>query len=275
MTGFHGIKTVRTPQLEIAYEESGSMGGRPVLLLHGFPYDIRAYDQVAREVAAADCRVIVPYLRGYGPTRFLSPETLRSGQQAALGQDLLAFMDALDLPRAILAGYDWGARAACIVAALWPQRVAGLVSVCGYMIQNIAVAASPVQPETEHLLWYQYYFHTARGETGLSQYRREFCRLLWSLWSPTWKFDDATYARTALSFDNPDFVDIVIHSQPSIGVPTIVLHGQDDGVVPPPEHDTGAHLFTGSYRRRVTAGAGHNLPQEAPHAMVEAIRELL
>lgn len=298
MPGLHSIKRARTPDLDIAYEESGPSDGRPVLLMHGFPYDIRAYDQVVPEIAAAKCRVIVPYLRGYGPTRFLSPETQRSGQQAALGLDLLAFMDALDLRRATVVGYDWGGRAACILAALWPERVAGLVSVCGYMIQKIAAAATPAPPEIEHLLWYQYYFHTERGQAGLTQHRHEFCRLLWSLWSPTWRFDEATYARTARSFDNPDFVDVVIHSyrhrfgyapgdpkladlelrlaaEPPISVPTIVLHGEDDGVVPFQKHDSGARHFTGSYSRRLTAGAGHNLPQEAPHAIIEAVQELL
>jgi pimeloyl-ACP methyl ester carboxylesterase len=199
------LKRVRTPVLGIAYEESGPADGAPVLLMHGFPYDPRAYDEVVPLLVAAGCRVIVPYLRGYGPTRFFSADTPRSGQQAALGKDLLDLLDALDIERAALAGYDWGGRAACIVAALWPQRVRCLVSGGGYNIQNIADAAKPSSAEHEHRLWYQYYFHTERGRRGLTENRRDICRLLWRLWSPNFSFDDATYERTAASFDNPDF----------------------------------------------------------------------
>jgi pimeloyl-ACP methyl ester carboxylesterase len=206
------LNGVRTSVLEIAYEESGPAHGGAVLLMHGFPYDPRTYDDVVPLLVAAGCRVIVPYLRGYGPTRFLAPDTLRSGQQAALGNDLKEFMDALALKRAVLAGYDWGGRAACIVAALWPERVRGLVSGNGYNIHDLAGSAKPAPPEQEYRLWYQYYFHTERGRAGLQGNRREFCRLLWRLWSPNWKFDDATYDRTAASFDNPDFVDVVIHA---------------------------------------------------------------
>jgi pimeloyl-ACP methyl ester carboxylesterase len=242
--------------------------------------------------------VIVPYLRGYGPTRFLAPDTLRSGQQAALGNDLKELMDALALERAVLAGYDWGGRAACIVAALWPERVHGLVSGNGYNIHDVAGAAKPAAPEQEYRLWYQYYFHTERGRAGLQANRREFCRLLWRLWSPNWEFDDATYDRTAASFDNPDFVDVVIHSyrcrygyadgdpglepierrlaaQPKISVPTIVLHGDGSGLSPPESSLRHAASFSGPYQRRVIPIAGHNLPQEAPKAVADAVLELI
>jgi len=291
------MKTIRTPTLEIAYEENGPPGGPPVVLLHGFPDDARAYDGVAPPLAAAGWRVIVPYLRGYGPTRFLDPRTPRSGQQAALGRDLLDFLDALGVERAALAGYDWGGRAACIVAALWPERVAALVSIGGYKIQNIARSGEPAAPDRESRLWYQWYFHTERGRAGLAANRRPLCRLLWQLWSPNWRFDDATFERTAMSFDNPDFVEVVIQSyrhrydlapgdpglqpiedrlavQPPITVPTIVLHGQCDGVSPPQSSDGHARFFTGLYQRRVVPIAGHFLPQEAPGAVVDALREL-
>ena len=294
----HGaMKTVRTPTLEIAYEESGPAEGPPVVLLHGFPDDVRAYDGVAPPLAAAGWRVLVPYLRGYGPTRFLDPRTPRSGQQAALGHDLKDFLDALGIERASLAGYDWGGRAACIVAALWPERVAALVSIGGYNIQNIARSGEPAAPDREHRLWYQWYFHTERGRAGLAANRRPLCRLLWELWSPNWRFDDATYERTAASFDNPDFVEVVIQSyrhrfglapgdpalqpiedrlaaQPPITVPTIVLHGACDGVSLPQSSEAHARFFTGPYQRRVVPVAGHFLPQEAPAALVEALSEL-
>ncbi|WP_422002193.1 alpha/beta fold hydrolase [Reyranella sp.] len=290
------MKTVRTDVLEIAYEEQGS--GEPVILLHGFPYDVRAYDEVAPPLARDGCRVLVPYLRGYGPTRFLSPATPRSGEQAALGHDLLQFMDALGLGRATLAGYDWGGRAACIVAALHPGRVRGLVSATGYNIQNIAASGDPAPAAQEHRFWYQYYFHTERGRAGLTRNRRDICRLLWQLWSPEWRFDSTTFERSAPSFDNPDFVEVVIQSyrhrygyapgdpalldieaalagQPTIGVPTINLHGGHDGVGPAPASDTQAKHFTGSYERRLLPGIGHNVPQEAPAETVQAIRDLL
>ena len=291
------IRSVRTPVLELAYEEHGAADGDPVVLLHGFPYDPRCYDEVAPALAAAGCRVVVPYLRGYGPTRFLSPETPRSGQQAALGRDLLDLMDALAIPRATLAGYDWGGRAACIVAALWPERVAGLVTATGYNIQDIAASVRPQAPETEHRYWYQYYFHTPRGRDGLAANRAELCKLLWRLWSPTWSFNDATYARSAASFDNPDFVEVVIQSyrhrfgyapgdpaleeieqalarQPTIGVPTVALWGEDDGVTPPPAADKDRLCFTGRYERRLVPGVGHNIPQEAPAATAAAVLDL-
>ncbi len=298
MTGPAALKRVQAGTLEIAYEESGPPDGAAVLLMHGFPYDPRAYDGVAPLLAARRCRVIVPYLRGYGPTRFLSPDTPRSGQQAALAADLLALLDALGLRRAALAGYDWGGRAACIVAALWPERARCLVSVGGYNVHDIAGSVKPQAPEQEYRYWYQYYFHTERGRAGLQANRRPLCRLLWQLWSPNWRFDDATYERTAASFDNPDFADVVIQSyrhrygyaegdpafeeiekrlaaQPPIGVPTVVLHGGGDGVMPPEASARHARHFTGFYRREVIPSIGHNLPQEAPEAMAGAILDLL
>jgi pimeloyl-ACP methyl ester carboxylesterase len=292
------LKRVRTGTLDIAYEDSGPANGAPVLLMHGFPYDPRAYDDVVPLLVDARCRVIVPYLRGYGPTRFLAADTPRSGQQAALGKDLLDLLDALRIERAALAGYDWGGRAACIVAALGPRRARCLVSGGGYNIQNIAAAAEPAPPEQEYRFWYQYYFHTERGRAGLAANRREFCRLLWRLWSPNWSFDDATYERTAASFDNPDFVDVVIQSyrhrygyaagdpaaepieqllaaQPKISVPTIVLHGAASGVGPPAQSERHARLFTGPYQRRVIPVAGHYLPAEAPRLFADAVLELI
>jgi pimeloyl-ACP methyl ester carboxylesterase len=292
------LKRVRTGVLEIAYEASGPAEGTPVLLMHGFPYDPRTYDHVVPSLVDAGCRVIVPYLRGYGPTRFLASHTPRSGQQAALGNDLRELMDALALERAVLAGYDWGGRAACIVAALWPERVRGLVSANGYNIQDIAGSAKPAPAEQEHRLWYQYYFHTERGRAGLTANRRELCRFIWRLWSPNWRFDDATYDRTAVSFDNPDFVDVVIHSyrhrfgyadgdpkldaierrlaaKPKISVPTIVLHGDGSGLSPTESSLRHAACFSGPYERRVIPTAGHNLPQEAPKAVADAVLELI
>lgn len=295
VTPAHG--TVRTTALEIAYEESGPKNGRPVVLLHGFPDDVRAYDAALAPLAALGCRVLVPWLRGYGPTRFLSAGTPRSGQQAALGADLLAFLDAVDVGSAILVGYDWGGRAASIVAALWPERCDGLVMASGYNIQNLATANQPGSAANEHRAWYQWYFNTERGRAGLEQNRRDICRLLWQLWSPTWSFDEATFERTARSFDNPDFVEVVIHSyrhrrlnapgdpdlepieqrlatQPLIGAPTVVLAGDADGVDPPshPDHDIGR--FTGHYERQLLPNVGHFLPREAPEAVVAAVRTL-
>jgi pimeloyl-ACP methyl ester carboxylesterase len=291
------IKHVRTATLDVAYEESGNPGGAPVVLLHGWPYDPRCYDDVVPPLDAAGCRVIVPYLRGFGATRFLSVDTVRSGQQAALGNDLHELLDALGIARATLAGYDWGGRAACVVAALWPERVRGLVTGNGYNIQNIAASAKPVAPAQEHRFWYQYYFHTERGRAGLEQNRRALCRYIWQIWSPDWAFDDATYEKSAVSFDNPDFVAVTIQSyrhrfgyaagdpalepieqrlatQPAITVPTIVLHGASSGIQPPAGSETHARLFAGPYQRRVLPKIGHNLPQEAPQAVAEAILEL-
>jgi pimeloyl-ACP methyl ester carboxylesterase len=283
--------------LDVAYEQGGPHDTLPVLLLHGFPYDPRGFDDVVTILNAAGVRTIVPYLRGYGGTRFLSAETLRSGEQAALGQDLKELLDALELGKAVLAGYDWGGRAACVVSALWPERAAGLVSCTGYNIQNIPNAYKPADPEQEARLWYQYYFHTERGRNGLIQRRGELCRLLWKMWSPTWTFDDSTFDRTAASFDNDDFVDVVIHSyrhrtgsvagdpryvsveaqlaaQPKINVPTINLHGSVDGVMPAALSETHGNYFTGAYQRRVLQNVGHNVPQEAPRAFADAVLEL-
>jgi pimeloyl-ACP methyl ester carboxylesterase len=291
------LKQIATRQLDIAYDEQGDTGGWPVVLLHGFPYDIHAYDDVTPRLTSRGARVITPFLRGYGPTRFLARGTLRSGQQAALGADLLALLDALQIERAVLGGYDWGGRAACIVAALYPSRARGLVSVNGYNIQNIATAMRPASPEKEHRLWYQYYLHGERGRAGLTENRRAFCRLLWSLWSPHWRFDDETYARSATAFDNPDFVEVVVHSyrhrfglaagdpqfddmerrlssMPSIIVPTITLEGDADGVTPPGREQEGLKRFTGRHENRVVPNAGHNLPQEAPEAFAAAILDI-
>ncbi|HEX3862203.1 MAG TPA: alpha/beta hydrolase [Stellaceae bacterium] len=291
------MNIARTATLDIAYVESGPADGWPVILLHGFPDDIHAYDGVAPPLAAAGHRVIVPYLRGYGPTRFRDAATPRSGQQAALGRDLLDLIEALGLKQPLLAGYDWGGRAACVVAALWPERVAGLVSVGGYNIQNIANAVQPAAPEAEHRYWYQWYFHTERGRAGLAANRGPFCRLLWQLWSPNYRFDDATYAMTAAAFDNPDFVEVVIQSyrhrygnapgdpalddiearlalQPAITVPTIELHGESDGVSPPAASRRPSDLFTGKYESRIIPVAGHFLPRETPGAVVDAISAL-
>jgi pimeloyl-ACP methyl ester carboxylesterase len=290
-------KHIRTATLDMAYEESGTTDGTPVLLLHGWPYDPRCYDDVVPPLVAAGYRVIVPYLRGFGATRFLSTETLRSGQQAALGNDLRELLDALGIERATLAGYDWGGRAACIVAALWPERVRGLVTGNGYNIQNIAASVKPVAPAQEHRFWYQYYFHTERGRAGLEQNRRALCRYIWQIWSPDWTFDDATYEKSAVSFDNPDFVAVTIQSyrhrfgyaagdpalepveqrlaaQPAIPVPTIVLHGASSGIQPPAGSEAHARLFAGPYQRRVLPKIGHNLPQEAPRAVADAVLEL-
>jgi pimeloyl-ACP methyl ester carboxylesterase len=291
-------KHVTAGVLDVAYEESGIAGGTPVMLLHGFPYDVRAYDEVAPILAAAGCRVIVPYLRGYGATRFLSPATPRSGQQAVLAHDLLALMDALAIPSAVLAGYDWGGRAACIVAALWPERARGLVTGGGYNLQDIAAAAKPAIPENEHRHWYQYYFHGERGRAGLAANRRALCKFIWRLWSPNWRFDEATFEATAPAFDNPDFVEVVIHSyrhrfalvpgdpavepteqrlaaQPRIAVPTIALDGGGDGVAPLGGSERHARFFTGRYERRVIPLVGHNLPQEAPRDFADAVLALV
>jgi pimeloyl-ACP methyl ester carboxylesterase len=292
------IKHIRTATLDIAYEESGAPDGVPVFLLHGWPYDPRCYDEVVPPLTAAGCRAIVPYLRGFGATRFLSAQTPRSGQQAALGNDLRELMDALAIKRAVLAGYDWGGRAACIVAALWPERVQGLVTGNGYNLQNIPAAAQPLDPVAERRLWYQYYFHGERGRAGLQANRGALARLLWELWSPPWRFDDATFARSAVSFDNPDFVAVTIQSyrhrygyaagdpalepievrlvaQPKIAVPTIALQGEADGVQPPESSAKHGVHFTGAFTRRVLPGIGHNPPQEAPQAVADAILALV
>jgi pimeloyl-ACP methyl ester carboxylesterase len=288
------LRSIKAGVLEVAFEETGSPDGWPVLLMHGFPYDVRAYDAVTPILAAAGARVIVPWLRGYGSTRFRSAATPRSGEQAALGKDLLDLLDALGIRKAVLAGYDWGGRAACIVSALWPERVAGLVSQNSYNIQDIAQSGQPQEPENEMRLWYQYYFHSERGRRGLVEKRREFCRLLWRLWSPQWSFDDATFDRTAGSFDNSDFVDVVIHSyrhrfglvagdpslvpierqlagRPPITVPSITLDGDADGVLALGGTAQHAARFAGPHEHRIVPGGGHNLPQEMPEAFAAAI----
>lgn len=292
------LKHIDAGDLCIAYEESGNTNGIPVILLHGFPYDVRAYREVTKNLLAKNCWVIVPYLRGFGPTRFLSPDTIRSGQQAALANDLIALMNALSIEKAMVAGYDWGGRAACIVSAIFPERVIGLVSMAGYNIQDIAKYSEPAAPEIEMLNWYQYYFHSERGRLGLTKYRKELCRLLWSNWSPTWKFDNNTYEATAVSFTNPDFVEIVVHSyrhryglangdpkfetieqallkQPGIKTPTIVLDADADGVEPFWGTGKDAARFEGNYERRIVKGVGHNLPQEAPVEFAKAILAFL
>ncbi len=294
------FSVVGTPVLEIAYEEAGDPAGLPVVLLHGFPYDVRAYDEVAPPLADAGLRVIVPYLRGYGPTRFRDPGMLRSGQQAALGQDLLELMDALEIERAIVAGYDWGGRAACIAAALWPERVHGLVTVDGYNVQNIAYSGEPTKPEWEATYWYQYYFHSERGRRGLELNRDELCELLWRTWSPTWADASKAFQASAQSLHNPDFVDVVIHSyrhrfalvagdpqydeleariaeQPAISVPTVVLESGSDGVGGPSGADDPEEraMFTGPYQHRLLAEIGHNVPQEAPAEFAAAVLDLV
>ena len=291
-------RSIQAGVLEIALHEAGPLSGPPVFLMHGFPYDIQTYAEVAPLLAAQGCHVFVPYLRGFGPTRFLSDNTPRSGEQAALGADLLALMDALKVPQAALAGYDWGGRAACVVAALWPERCQALVSFNSYNIQNIARAMEPDTAANERSLWYQYYFHSERGRAGLAKDRRAICKLLWQLWSPTWKFDDATFERSAAAFDNPDFVDVVIQSyrhryalaegdpayldierrlaaQPAITVPTITFDGADDGVRPPAPAAQHGHLFTGPRSHRLIPGVGHNMPQEVPQVFADAVMELV
>jgi pimeloyl-ACP methyl ester carboxylesterase len=283
--------------LDIAYEWAGDPGGPSVVLLHGFPYDVRAYDEVAAALAACGAYVLAPYLRGFGGTRFLDPDTPRSGQQAALAQDLVDFIDALGLSRPVVAGYDWGGRAACIVAALEPDRVSGLVSVSGYNVQDIAHALEPAPAEVELTYWYQYYFHSERGRRGLERNRDALVELLWRTWSPTWAAASEAFAASAPSLHNPDFVDVVIHSYrhryglapgdpryqpledriarlPSISVPTVVLESGADGVGGPISEDDRSH-FTGDYRYRLLDQVGHNVPQEAPEAFAEAIRSLL
>ncbi len=293
------VKQIQAGVLNVAYRDIGPADGPTVVLLHGFPYDIHTYDSVADLITAAGCRCIIPYLRGYGGTRFISADTPRSGEQAALGADLLALMDALNIPQAVLAGYDWGGRAACVVSALWPARVSGLVS-CepGYNIQDIAHSANPADPEAEQRLWYQYYLHGARGYAGLQANRDAFCKLLWKLWSPAWEFTDQTFAATAQSFQNPDFVDVVTHSyrhrfglvdgdpqyaaiqrkladQPCISVPTVILAGATDGVTPVQEERQALRRFTGSVRRSILEGVGHNVPQEAPAKFARAALNLV
>jgi pimeloyl-ACP methyl ester carboxylesterase len=291
------IKQIKAGVLDVGYLETGSSDGPPVLLLHGFPYSIDSYTDVAPILAAQGCRVIIPYLRGHGSTRFLDSAAPRSGQQAAIGVDVIALLDALELRQAVFAGYDWGGRAACVAAALWPERCAGLVSVNGYLIQDIAKAGVPISPAVESGLWYQYYFQTERGRAGLAANRREIARTLWIRNSPTWRFDEATLIRHASAFDNPDYVDVVIHSYrhrlgladgyapyddverrlaalPAIAVPTITLDGKADGVVPATDGRSSASKFTGPRTHRIVEAAGHNLPEEAPREFANAVWEL-
>jgi pimeloyl-ACP methyl ester carboxylesterase len=292
------LRHIEAGVLDIAYYEAGPADGPVVLLLHGFPYDIHSYVDVAPMLAAQGCRTIVPYLRGYGATSFRDEATPRSGEQAAVGADLVALMDALGARRAVFAGYDWGGRAACVAAALWPERCVGLVSVNGYLIQDIAKAMVPAKPEREVPLWYQYYFQLERGRAGLSANRREIARLLWQQWSPNWGFDDAALERTVAAHDNPDYVDVVIHSYrhrfgladgdpqyadlqarlaalPVIPVPAITLDGDADGVVPATDGAAQASKFIGRRTHRVIPRAGHNLPQEEPEAFARAVMELI
>jgi pimeloyl-ACP methyl ester carboxylesterase len=291
-------RTVRTSTLEIAYEVHGDSNGFPIILLHGFPDDVRAWDAVSDVLVAAGHRVVVPYLRGYGPTCFLDPAAPRMAQQAAIGQDLLDLMDALALPRVALSGYDWGGRAACIASILAPGRVRGLVTIGGYNVQNTIKPSRPASATEERAFWYQWYFNVERGRAGLETNRREISKLLWYDWSPSWRFDDATFERTAVSFDNPDFVDVVIHSyrhrhrnapgdprfdaiehrlaeRPPIVVPSIILHGADDGVDRPQRTESHLSLFPAGTERMVVPRGGHFLPREQPAAVADAILRLL
>jgi pimeloyl-ACP methyl ester carboxylesterase len=295
--GYSDVKTVRTAILEIAYLEAGPADGPVVILLHGWPSDVHDYDGVVPPLAAAGYRVLVPWLRGYGATRFLDAATPRSGQQAALGADVRDFIRALGIGSAVLVGYDWGGRAACVVAALWPELVSGLVAITGYGIQDIAAAARPGAAEQEYRYWYQWYFHTDRGRAGLTSNRVDLTRLLWRLWSPNWAFDEATLAATTANFDNPDFVDVTVQSyrhrygnapgdpaydeleaalagQPTIGVPVIVLHGEEDGVGAPAGSIPRDRLFTQLLERRHVARAGHFLSRENPEEVVAAVVRL-
>jgi len=293
-TSLGTLKQIDAGVLNIGYAEAGPAGGPVVILLHGWPYDIHSYVDVAPVLASAGYRVIVPYLRGYGATRFLSGATLRNGQPSAVATDLVAMMDALGIERATLAGYDWGARSADIVAALWPDRCKGLVSVSGYLIGGQEAGRLPLPPSAELQWWYQFYFATERGRAGYEKYRREFAKLIWQLASPKWDFDDATFERSAGAFDNPDHVAIVIHNYrwrlglaegearyddlekrlaaaPVITVPTITMEGDANGA-PHPEPRVYAKQFAGPYEHRnISGGIGHNLPQEAPQAFAEAV----
>lgn len=288
------LKHVRAGVLDVAYAEMGPADGPVVILLHGWPYDIHSYEQVAPALAAKGYRVLVPYARGYGETRFLSAATARNGEPAALAQDLIDFMDALHIEQAELGGFDWGARTADIVAALWPQRVKALVTVSGYLIGSQQSGKQPLPPQAELQWWHQYYFATDRGRVGYDTYRRDFAKLIWRLASPEWKFDDATFERSATALDNPDQVAITVHNYrwrldlaqgeakyaalesrlahfPSVTVPTIALEGDANGA-PHPQPEAYAKRFTGKYQfRLITGGIGHNLPEEAPQAFTQAV----
>ncbi|MEH2379476.1 MAG: alpha/beta hydrolase [Nostoc sp.] len=296
-TSFDSLKQINASVLNVGYAEAGPANGRPVILLHGWPYDIYSYVDVAPLLASAGYRVIVPYLRGYGMTRFLSSETFRNGQQSAIAVDIIALMDALKLERPILAGYDWGARTANIIAALWPERCKALVSVSGYLIGSPEANKTPLPPKAELEWWYQFYFATERGKLGYEKYRHDFNKLIWRLASPQWHFDDATFDRSATAFNNPDHVSIVIHNYrwrlglaegeskydeiekrlaaaPAIAVPSITLEGDANGA-PHPDASSYAKKFSGKYAHRViNGGIGHNLPQEAPQEFAKAIVEV-
>jgi pimeloyl-ACP methyl ester carboxylesterase len=288
------LKQVDAGVLSVGYAETGAPNGPAVILLHGWPYDIHSYAEVAPLLAAAGYRVIVPYLRGYGTTRFLADETFRNGQQSVVALDIIALMDALKIQQAILAGFDWGARTADIIAALWPERCKALVSVSGYLIGTPEANRMPLPPTAELQWWYQYYFVTERGRLGYDKYRHDFAKLIWQIASPKWSFDDATFDRSAAAFDNPDHVSIVIHNYrwrlgladgeakyddlekrlaeaPVITVPTITLEGDANGA-PHVDGSFYAKKFSGKYAHRIiNGGIGHNLPQEAPHAFAEAV----
>jgi len=292
--GFTGIRQIDAGVLNIGYAEVGPADGQPVILLHGWPYDIHSFVDVAPLLAAAGHRVIIPHLRGHGSTRFLSADALRNAQQSAVAQDIIALMDALRIPSAVIAGFDWGARTACIMAALWPERCKALVSVSGYLMTNLAAAKKPLPPKAEFDWWYQFYFTTERGVEGYTKYRREFAELIWKTASPKWQFDAATFKRSAASFDNPDYVAIVIHNYrwrlgladgerkydalerrladlPVIGIPAITMEGDANGApfLPPALY---RDKFSGKYEHRnITGGIGHNLPQEAPQAFADAV----
>jgi pimeloyl-ACP methyl ester carboxylesterase len=295
-TTFGPLRQIDAGVLNVGYAEAGPAVGPPVILLHGWPYDIHSYVDVAPLLASRGYRVIVPYLRGYGSTRFLSDETVRNGQQAVIAVDVIALMDALKIEKAVLGGFDWGARTVNIIAALWPERCKAMVSVSGYLIGSQDANKAPLPPKAELQWWYQFYFATERGRAGYDKYRRDFSKLIWQTASPTWAFDDATFDRSAASFDNPDHVDIVTHNYrwrlglaqgepkyddlekrlaagPVIGVPTITLEGDANGA---PHPDAGAYAkkFSGRYAHRLLKDVGHNLPQEAPQAFAEAIVEV-
>jgi pimeloyl-ACP methyl ester carboxylesterase len=294
---FDPLKQIDAGLLRVGYAEAGPPDSPAVILLHGWPYDIHSYGAVTPLLASAGYRVIVPYLRGYGPTRFLSEETFRNGQQSALVVDVVALMDALDIERPIIAGFDWGARTACVVAALWPERCRAIVSVSGYLIGSQKAGRLPLPPAAELQWWYQYYFATERGRAGYGRYRNDFAKLIWQIASPSWDFDEATFDHTARSFDNPDHVDIVIHNYrwrlgladgepeyedlerrlaefPVITVPAVTLEGDANGA-PHPDPAAYAEKFTGKYtHRQIAGGVGHNMPQEAPLAFAEAVVEV-
>jgi len=300
MAQAQSTRSIQTPVLDIGYEETGHAQGFPVVLLHGFPDDAHAYDHVAPPLAQAGYRVLVPYLRGYGPTRFRDSSAPRMAEQAAIGQDLIDFADALGLKQIAIAGYDWGGRAACIAAALHPERVRAAVIMGGYLIQDVFAPPRPAPPEVEREFWYQWYFNTERGRAGLAANRRSLCEFLWRTWSPGWHFSDQEYNLTAPSFDNPDFVDVVIHSyrhrngaapgekrfeaaerelgeRPKITAPSTLLYGATDALARPAPETTPAEraLFPALVARRVIAGAGHFLPRENPDAVSTALLELL